>query len=121
MMQAIATEVAYRRRALALVSGESIGQVASQTVENISAVQTATDICILRPLVGFNKQETIEWAQKIGTYEISIRPFEDCCTLFQPQAPATKARLLDLLGQEERVAYKELVQGALSHIETLSI
>src|SRR3989338_5617138 len=121
MMQRIATEVAYRRRGVALVTGESIGQVASQTVENISAVSTATDILILRPLIGFNKNETINLSQKIGTYEISIRPFEDCCTLFQPQAPATKARLLDLLQEEEKVPYKELVQGALSHIETLSI
>lgn len=121
MMQAIATEVAYRRRVLALVTGESIGQVASQTVENISAVETATDILIMRPLIGFNKKETIDLAQKIGTYEISIRPFEDCCTLFQPQAPATKARLLDLLREEEKVPYKEFVQGAVSSIETLSI
>ncbi len=120
-MQRIATEVAHRRRALALVTGESIGQVASQTVENISAVSTATDILILRPLIGFNKNETIKLSQKIGTYEISIRPFEDCCTLFQPQSPATKARLLDLLQEEEKVPYKELVQGALSHGETLSI
>ena len=121
MMQAIATEVAYRRRALALVSGESIGQVASQTVENISAITAATDICILRPLIGFNKKETIDLARKIGTYEISIRPFEDCCTLFQPQSPATKARLLDLLQEEEKVPYKELIQGAINHNETLSI
>ena len=78
-------------------------------------------LLILRPLIGFNKNETINLSQKIGTYEISIRPFEDCCTLFQPQAPATKARLLDLLQEEEKVPYKELVQGALSHIETLSI
>ncbi|MBI3018910.1 MAG: tRNA 4-thiouridine(8) synthase ThiI [Deltaproteobacteria bacterium] len=112
-MQRIATEVAHRR--------ESIGQVASQTVENISAVSTATDILILRPLIGFNKNETISLSKKIGTYEISIRPFEDCCTLFQPQAPATKARLLDLLQEEEKVPYKEFVQGALSHIETLSV
>ncbi len=121
LMQRIATELAYRRRARALVTGESIGQVASQTVENISAVETATDVCIFRPLIGFNKQETIQIAQKIGTYEISIRPFEDCCTLFQSSCPATRARLLDLLQEEEKVPYKEFVQGAVDSIETLSI
>lgn len=120
-MQRIATEVAFRCNAKALVTGESLGQVASQTIENIEAIQSVTTALIFRPLIGFNKQKTIDLAKEIETYEISIRPFDDCCTLFQPKAPATKAKIPHLVREEEKLAVTELVEKALKTIEKISV
>lgn len=87
----IACEIAKKEKALALVTGESVGQVASQTIENIYVTDAASSLPILRPLAGSNKEEIIEIAKKIGTYDISSLPYEDCCTLFVPKHPKTKA------------------------------
>ena len=91
MMLVVACELARREGALALVTGESLGQVASQTLENIAVVSTVADRPILRPLIGSDKQEIIADARRIGTYELSIQDASDCCTLFMPPQPETHA------------------------------
>lgn len=120
VMQRISTEVAIRTEVKALVTGESLGQVASQTLENISVIQKASDVMVLRPLITFNKQETIDVAKKIETYDISIRPYEDCCSLFQPKEPATKSRLRDVIHEEDKISISGLVEEALSTMECQS-
>ncbi len=92
-MMRIAERLAKRQRALALVTGDSLGQVASQTLANIGVVEAATGpMPVLRPLIGTDKQEVVDRARQIGTYDISIQPFEDCCTLFQPDHPVTSGK-----------------------------
>ena len=120
-MQRIATTLAEKNKIHALVTGESLGQVASQTLENIAAVEKVTPVLILRPLIAFNKLETIDLAKKIGTYDISIRPYEDCCTLFQPKEPATRSRIKDLVYEEEKLSITPLIEEALSGIETVRL
>jgi len=92
MMLRIAEAIARKEKAKALITGESLGQVASQTLENMSVIQQAALLPILRPLVGMDKQEIIDQARRIGTFEISSIPDQDCCQLFVPKHPATKAR-----------------------------
>jgi len=89
----IASALASANRCSALVTGESLGQVASQTLENMRVIQDATDLLVLRPLVGMDKLETVEMARRIGTFEISTRPHEDCCSLFVPAHPDTRGNL----------------------------
>ncbi len=96
-----AQEIAKRENILLLVTGDSLAQVASQTVENLAAVDAAVDMSIMRPLIGMDKQEVIEVAKRIGTYQESILPHDDCCSYFMPHAPATKSFASDLDGQEE--------------------
>jgi thiamine biosynthesis protein ThiI len=96
MMMRIAEAIAARERARALVTGESLGQVASQTLENLAVIENAATLPVLRPLVGMDKQEIIDQARRIATFEISAIPDQDCCQLFVPRHPATKARLADV-------------------------
>jgi thiamine biosynthesis protein ThiI len=120
-MHRIAAKIAAQCGAKALITGESLGQVASQTLENIEAIQQATSTLILRPLIGFGKQKTIDLAKEIGTYDISIRPFDDCCALFQPKAPATKAKMALILREEEKLPVSLLVEKALETVETIRL
>ena len=101
----LAEQVAQKDRALALVTGESVGQVASQTIENIAAVNAVATLSILRPLAGSDKTEIVAVAQKIGTYEISIRPADDCCSFMVPQNPETKARPIDIERAESKIDF----------------
>jgi thiamine biosynthesis protein ThiI len=89
---------------MALVTGESLGQVASQTLENLAVVRAATSFPVLQPLIGFDKKEIMARARLVGTYETSILPHEDCCSLFVPRRPATKASLRALEEEERRLA-----------------
>ncbi len=100
LMLQIADKVREEEGALAIVTGESLGQVASQTLESLTAINAVTTTPILRPLISTDKLDIIDIAQKIGTYDISIRPYEDCCTIFSPSNPKTKPKL-------EKVAYYE--------------
>ena len=102
MMRA-AQKHACRLGAKALVTGESLGQVASQTLENMTAVEAAVEMPVLRPLIGFDKSEIMEKARSIGTYETSIIQHQDCCTLFTPRHPATKAYAEDLAREEAKL------------------
>jgi thiamine biosynthesis protein ThiI len=100
MMLRIGEAIALKEKAKALVTGESLGQVASQTLDNMAVIQRAVQLPILRPLVGMDKQEIIDQARRIGTFEISSIPDQDCCQLFVPKHPATKARLREVAGDE---------------------
>jgi thiamine biosynthesis protein ThiI len=96
MMMRTAGLIAQDNRAQALVTGESLGQVASQTLPNLIAIEQASPLPILRPLLGFDKHQTVELAQQIGTYDTSIIPCADSCTLFAPDRPETHARMEEI-------------------------
>lgn len=110
MMLRIGEAIARNEKAKALVTGESLGQVASQTLDNMAVIQQATRLAILRPLVGMDKQEIIDQARRIGTFDISSIPDQDCCQLFVPKHPATKARFADLEADESKFNLSELVR-----------
>jgi thiamine biosynthesis protein ThiI len=114
LMLRIAETLARRGHARALVTGEVIGQVASQTLENMTAIATATTLEILRPLVGMDKDEITAQAVRIGTYPISIIPDQDCCTLFTPKHPATRARLADVERAEVALPIEAMVDAAVA-------
>ncbi len=99
----IADKIARKNNYLALVSGDSLGQVALQTLENIAVIANASDLLKLAPLIGANKRDIIDLARKIGTLDISARPYEDCCSLFVAKHPATKARLNEVLKYEKLI------------------
>ena len=113
----IAEILARNEGAKVLYTGEAVGQVASQTIENISVVEESACLPIFRPLIGFDKEDIISVARKIGTYDISIRPHQDCCTLFVPKHPATKARLTDVLLAEKELKTDELINAAVETAE----
>ena len=117
MMTRIAQRVAARVDAEALVTGESLAQVASQTLTNLRTIEAIAEIPILRPLIGEDKIEIIEKAQKIGTYDVSTRPHQDCCSLFVPKHPATRASLIALEDAESGLDVDALVENALNNLE----
>src|SRR5262245_34469745 len=112
-MVRIAEAIARRHRARALVTGEVVGQVASQTLENLSAIDEVVAMPILRPLIGMDKDEITAAAERLGTYPISIIPDQDCCTLFTPRHPATKARREDVERAESALPVAEIVTEAV--------
>jgi len=116
-MMRIATALARHRRARALVTGESLGQVASQTLDNIAVIETAAGLPVLRPLIGMDKSEITCQAREIGTYEISILPDQDCCQLFIPTHPATRSRLNEVQEAERRLETDQLMQTAVEDVE----
>lgn len=109
------------RKGKALVTGESMGQVASQTLENIGVVGHGLDLPVLRPLIGLDKLEIIAKARMIGTFDISTRPAQDCCTLFSPDRPVTKARLYAMENEEKKLDIPGLTARALELVETIEI
>jgi thiamine biosynthesis protein ThiI len=113
LMLRIAEEIARRVHAQALVTGEVIGQVASQTLENMTAIGAAVTLPIFRPLIGMDKDEITAAAQRLGTYPISIIEDQDCCQLFTPKHPATKARLGDIEAAERLLPVDEFVTQAV--------
>ena len=117
MMTRIAQRVAATADAEALVTGESLAQVASQTLTNLRTIEAIAEIPILRPLIGEDKAEIIEKAQRIGTYDVSTRPHQDCCSLFVPKHPATRASLTDLADAEASLDVDALVEDALNNLE----
>ncbi|MDD4753434.1 MAG: tRNA 4-thiouridine(8) synthase ThiI [Desulfitobacteriaceae bacterium] len=121
MMFRIAERIARERKAFAIYTGESVGQVASQTLESMFTINNVTNMPVLRPLVGMDKEEIIQIAQKIGTFDISIRPYEDCCTVFLPDYPKIRARLEEAQNMEILLDIDELINDALAHTEVLEI
>jgi thiamine biosynthesis protein ThiI len=117
MMMRIAEALARKEKCLALVTGDSIGQVASQTLENILAVSEAATLPIFRPLIGSDKEEIMLTARKIGTYDISILPHDDCCTRLMPKKPETRADLNEVLEAEKALDISALVKMALDKTE----
>lgn len=121
MMMRIATGLAQRRHCLAVGTGESVGQVASQTLESMYVINHVTNMPVLRPVVCLDKVEIMDIARRIGTYETSILPFEDCCTIFTPKAPATKPKLEKCEEYESRWDYQEMVEDCIRLAETIRI
>lgn len=115
----IAEVLAQNIKVGALVTGESLGQVASQTLENIAVVNNKILIPIFRPFIGTDKIDIIDQSKKIGTYEFSSKPYEDCCSLFTPRHPATKAKLCDIDFEESKLDIEKLVNEAFKKIEKI--
>jgi thiamine biosynthesis protein ThiI len=121
LMMRIAEQTAIRWRARALVTGEVIGQVASQTLDNMATIAAATRLPVLRPLVGMDKDEITLEAERIGTYPISIIPDQDCCTLFTPRHPATRARLADVELAENALAIDDMTATAAAAADVVDL
>lgn len=119
MMLRYAEAIAEKENADAIVMGDSLGQVASQTLKNLCVVEQAVSIPILRPLIGFDKEETIRIAQKIGTFDLSIAPAETCRAV--PLKPSTQARLEQIHAEEQKINVNELVQYAITHVKTVTL
>ena len=120
-MMKIAESIAKETGSLALITGESIGQVASQTVQSLAATNEVCTMPVFRPVIGFDKQEIVDISEKIGTYETSIQPYEDCCTIFVAKHPVTKPNIKVIHKSEENLAEKidELVKTALETVEVI--
>lgn len=120
-MMRIAERIAESNGAMALVTGESIGQVASQTVQSLYATNEVCTMPVFRPLIGFDKQEIVEISEKIDTYETSIQPFEDCCTIFVAKHPVTKPNAKIIRASEEKLKEKidEMVETAINTAEVI--
>ena len=117
MMFRLASRLAKRRKCPVISSGESVGQVASQTLQSMNVINQVTSIPVIRPCATMDKLEIIKISEKIGTYEISIRPYEDCCTIFTPKAPKTSPHLDDVNLYESKFDYESLINEALGNIE----
>ncbi len=121
-MYRIAERHALRIGAQCLITGESLGQVASQTIEGVTSSNSVVEkIPVLRPLIGFDKNEIIDRSVKMGAYETSILPFEDCCTVFLPDFPATRPKLVDILREESKLDVEALIEEAFASIEKIEI
>jgi len=120
-MMRIAERLAVKDKALALVTGESIGQVASQTMQSLYVTDSAVAMPVFRPCIGMDKSEIMETAGRIGTYETSILPYEDCCTVFVAKHPVTKPRLRDIENSEKALNAEGLIAAALEKTEMLLI
>ncbi|MCG8419422.1 MAG: tRNA 4-thiouridine(8) synthase ThiI [Proteobacteria bacterium] len=121
MMMRTASRLADAEASKALVTGENLGQVASQTVENLAVIEDAATLPILRPLITHDKLEIVKQAQRIGTYETSILPYDDCCSLFVPKHPATKARIRDLQRAEEGLDVDALADQLCRDTEHITV
>ncbi len=118
-MMRIAQEIAKKNRCMMLITGEDLGQVASQTAEAITVTDACVDIPVLRPLIGMDKVDIMDKAREIGTYETSIEPFEDCCTVFLPKHPTTKPKLARIEESESALDVDALVKGAVESEEVV--
>lgn len=121
MMMRIANELAKEYKFKAFITGENLGQVASQTLENLDCVNSIAKVPVLRPLITYDKDETIEIAHKIDTFETSILPYDDCCTLFLPPNPNTKAKKKYLEIEEKKVNIEEIVKKAVDTVEIIDL
>ena len=113
-MMAIADRLAHRLDCGALITGESLGQVASQTMQAIGVTDPMTSLPVFRPCIGMDKEEIITISRKIGTFETSIQPYEDCCTVFTPKHPRTRPELAKVIEQEKKLDFDALVEEALA-------
>ena len=118
-MMYIASKIAADHDSKCLITGESLGQVASQTMEAIAVTDAASSIPVFRPCIGMDKLEIIAISEKIGTFDISIEPYEDCCTVFTPKHPRTKPQLEKVLIEEQKLDFKALAQEAIDSAYTI--
>lgn len=121
LMMKIAERIAVSEESRALITGEALGQVASQTLESLCVTNDAVSMPVFRPLIGFDKDEIMELARRIGTYETSILPYEDCCTVFVPKHPVTKPDLETLRASEAAVDFSELIEKAIADTELMTV
>ena len=121
LMMKIAERIAISEGAQALITGESLGQVASQTLEALCVTNDAVSMPVFRPLIGFDKDEIMDIAHRIGTYETSILPYEDCCTVFVPKHPVTKPKLEELRASEAAVDFTEMIEKAIENTELMVV
>ena len=121
MMYKIAERVAKRNKCLSIINGESVGQVASQTLNSMICVNEVTNYPILRPLCSFDKLEIIDIAKKIDTYDISILPYEDCCTVFVPRHPVINPNLKHIYDEESKIDFEPLIKEAIDNIEIVDL
>lgn len=120
IMLTISERIAKKRSILSLATGESLGQVASQTMESMHTINEVTNYPILRPLIAMDKQEIITIARNIDTYDISIRPYEDCCTVFVPRSPKTRPKREQLHRVEQGVSFEEEIERAINETEKVT-
>ena len=120
MMQ-IAQRVAENNNCKALITGESVGQVASQTIEALGVTDDATSMVVLRPLIGMDKDEIVEISQKIDAFETSILPYEDCCTVFTPKHPSTRPKLEKIKQSQALLDCERLINEAVEGVETIVV
>ncbi len=120
-MMRIAERIARKNKSKALITGESVGQVASQTLAALDVTNSAVDMPILQPLIGMDKQEVIDRANAIGTYETSILPYEDCCTVFTPRHPTTNPKREMIEKSESRLDAETLIEAALAGVEKIEV
>ncbi|MEG1316352.1 MAG: tRNA 4-thiouridine(8) synthase ThiI, partial [Oscillospiraceae bacterium] len=116
-MMRIAESIAVQNKCHALVTGENLGQVASQTMEALRVTEECVSLPVLRPLIGMDKEDIVQMARKIGTFETSILPYEDCCTVFTPRHPRTKPKLEDVIAAESALDVAALEAEAIAGIE----
>ncbi len=121
IMMMIAEKVAVKNQSKAIITGESLGQVASQTIEALAVTNAAINMPIFQPLIGLDKNEIVEIARKINTFETSILPYEDCCTIFVPKRPQIKPKLDKLIKSEEAIDIDKLIKEAIEQMETIQI
>ena len=121
MMMRISSIIAKRNNDLILATGESIGQVASQTLSSISVIDPTSSLAVIRPLATYDKTDIISLAQQIGTYEISIRPYEDCCTIFPIKDPVTHPDIKTVLKIEESFPYEEMIKQCVDSVAVLDV
>ena len=121
IMLRIAEQIARQRDCLAIFTGDNLGQVASQTMESIYAVNQVATMPVLRPLITMDKEEIMTIARRIGTYETSILPYEDCCTVFVPKEPKTKPKVEACEKEESKLDLDDLIAHALAHTERMVV
>ena len=117
----IAEKVAKQKGSEALITGESLGQVASQTMQALGVTDSCVSMPVFRPCIGMDKEEIVQISRKIGAFETSIQPYEDCCTVFTPKHPKTKPELEKVLVQENKLPFDELVEEAIGTLYTVKI
>ncbi len=121
VMMKIAEGIAKKHKSLALITGESIGQVASQTLESLAVTDASTDLPVIRPLIAMDKDEIVTISKKIDAFETSILPYEDCCTVFVPKHPKTKPRLDKIIEDEKVLNMEEIIETCIRDCEVIKI
>ncbi|WP_404453606.1 tRNA 4-thiouridine(8) synthase ThiI [Virgibacillus necropolis] len=121
MMLRVSEEICKKESILSMTTGESLGQVASQTMESMNCINEVTNYPVIRPLITMDKLDIIDISRKISTYDISIRPFEDCCTIFVPKAPKTKPKREKVSYFESTINFDDLIQEAVEETEVIKI
>ena len=121
MMYRIAEKLARKKDCLCIINGESVGQVASQTLGSMNTINSVTNYPVLRPLVTYDKCDIIDLSRKIGCFDLSIKPFEDCCTVYVPKAPATAPKIDKAIEYEKSFDYEKMIDEAVENVNSITI